>query len=66
MRVYLLQTYCYSSFSYSGVTTAAAYIFSTRENAESFAKENGLSVVEYPSTDSECEITEEPLDPERA
>lgn len=54
--IYLLETYQYSNYSYSGVASCYHYAFSSRELAEAFAKEKNLRITEDPEHDTDCYI----------
>lgn len=47
MKIYILTTCEYDTFSYEGISDSDRYYFTTREKAEKRAEELGLKIVEY-------------------
>lgn len=55
-KVFVLTTYEYSCYSYSGLVENGINIFSTKENAENYAKDCNLRITCDPDRDTDCTI----------
>ena len=42
MKIYMIQTYCYSTFSYTGIEIYDQNYFDTEQKAVNWANENGF------------------------
>lgn len=56
--VWILTTFEYSTYSYTGVRESENHIFATKTAAEKWAAENGYKVVYSADSDKEVEIEE--------
>lgn len=60
--VYILTTYEYDSYSYSGVSQCELFVHATRKGAEEHAAALGLAIVEYcENPDKQATISHEEL-----
>lgn len=60
-NIFVLTTYAYSTYSYSGLEPDDHLHFASKGGAENYAKENGLTVTHNPTTDKHASIEESVL-----
>lgn len=58
MKVWQLTFYAWDNYSYSGISMDHTLLFSSKEKAVNWAKENNYKIVEYVETIKEVELTE--------
>lgn len=59
MIIYRVQTYYYSTYSYSGIEPYQDFFFTTEEKALKFISDNNYKLVNNPEEDNE--VTLEPV-----
>lgn len=60
-QIFVLDTYEYDTYSYSGLSVYKSYYFTSRKGAEDFASENGYTVTHNVTSNKHATIEAEEL-----
>tara|TARA_R110002012_G_scaffold49804_4_gene128827 strand:- start:13760 stop:13948 length:189 start_codon:yes stop_codon:yes gene_type:complete len=56
MKVFIITTFEYSCYSYDGLKETDLAVFSTKEKAIAYTKENNLTITGDPDTTNHCTL----------